>query len=277
MEGALEIPIPGFSRFEDLDLDHWVTLRTEADQDRRITIFADRHKIGAWAVVQATGKKPKVTAEDVVRVACSANIAVADESTVKTLVKSFLGSPKEPHKAALLAKGRAPKDGINSITEWATDNPLDEGDEDGEGLISGNSRRYVLVKKGDLIFEVTPPVHGEAGLDIFGKPVPCKDGEWNRLLAGEFTTSNQSQTEVVADHDGYLDVRDGRVNVNPTVVVIDVNHKTGNIEFDGEVWVQGEVQADYHVYCNKLRARTINRGHVKVAGHLDIEENFFGE
>lgn len=96
--------------------------------------------------------------------------------------------------------------------------------------------------EGDLLAELLPPVKPVDGMTVSGTRIPAaKDAVTVQLAAGENTRLDAEDTRLYAIAAGNVGLRDGKVVVEPLVVVRAVNYETGNIHFEGSVVVEGGV------------------------------------
>jgi uncharacterized protein (DUF342 family) len=103
------------------------------------------------------------------------------------------------------------------------------------------------VRKGDVIAVRNPPTPGFPGTSIFGTPLTPEPGEDLGLPAGRNTRINEDETELIAELNGYV-YREGRnICVSSVFMVDEVNFKTGNIDYRGDVVVKGDVLPDFVV------------------------------
>lgn len=120
---------------------------------------------------------------------------------------------------------------------------LDDGSVDYRNL--ENIRK---VGPGDVVCVRIPPTEGLAGTSVFGKPLPPQAGRDIRLPAGNNMVVNPDNTQMTAHCSGYLYRRSGLIHVgNIYVVRGDVCFKSGNVDYCGDVLVQGNVLSDFRV------------------------------
>jgi hypothetical protein len=117
------------------------------------------------------------------------------------------------------------------------------------------------VKAGDVIARKIPSDPGEPGFNMFGKevrPAPVRDA---KLPAGKNTTISADGLELLAAKDGFLRWREDKVEVAELYLVMgDVGLKTGNIHYQSEVEIHGNVQAGFEVVAG---------GDVRIFGSVD--------
>jgi len=104
------------------------------------------------------------------------------------------------------------------------------------------------VKQDEVICTRTPPTQGTPGISVFGTTLSPTPGEDYALPAGMNTRIIDNETKLVAAINGFVYRQEHDICVgNVYVVKGDVDFKTGNIEYSGDVVVRGNVNADFSV------------------------------
>ncbi|MGM0775148.1 MAG: DUF342 domain-containing protein [Bacillota bacterium] len=102
------------------------------------------------------------------------------------------------------------------------------------------------VTQGQLLASVIPATPGASGKNIFGKLIPAKDGKPLRVKAGKSVFVNGGKYYSLLD--GQVSFTQNSISVNPVFEVIgDLDLKTGNINFVGNVVIRGNVPAGYEI------------------------------
>ena len=94
------------------------------------------------------------------------------------------------------------------------------------------------VNEGDLLAESIPPKEGEQGYKVTGEIIPYKEGKKPPLRYGKNVRLLENETSLVAEKDGLVELKDGRVIVFEVFEVSNVDSKVGNIYFNGAVIVR---------------------------------------
>jgi len=117
------------------------------------------------------------------------------------------------------------------------------------------------IKEGEVICTRIPPTPGIPGISVFGHPLSSTPGEDYALPAGANTKVIDDETKLVATINGFL-YRDGRDICVGGVYIIkgDVDFKTGNIDYFGDVLVRGNVITDFSV---------VAEGNVSIEGFVE--------
>jgi uncharacterized protein len=102
------------------------------------------------------------------------------------------------------------------------------------------------VTQGQLLASVIPATPGSSGNNIFGKVIPGKNGKPLRVKAGKNVFVNGDKYYSLLD--GQVSFTQNSISVNPVFEVKgDLDLKTGNINFVGNVVIRGNVPAGYEI------------------------------
>jgi uncharacterized protein (DUF342 family) len=104
------------------------------------------------------------------------------------------------------------------------------------------------IKEGEVICTRTPPTPGIPGISVYGMPLSPTSGEDYALPKGVNTKTINNETKLVASIDGFLYRQGYNICVGGIYIVKgDVNFKTGNIEYFGDILIRGNVTAGFSV------------------------------
>ncbi|MCX7970063.1 MAG: FapA family protein [Negativicutes bacterium] len=105
---------------------------------------------------------------------------------------------------------------------------------------------FIIKHEGDVLAEKIPATAGIPGTNIFGNPIPARNGRDVRLPQGKGT--HIVDLTLVADFTGQVEIINGKVTMLPVLEINgDVDTATGNIDYDGTVIVHGSIQTGYIV------------------------------
>lgn len=182
----------------------------------------------------------------------------------------------------LIARGREPAVGEETkFTCLVPDTPhrLPKIDEDGKidfrevGIIPHAHAGQELMYR-------TPPTFGEPGYDVYGKVLPGIEGEQIEFASGLRGTaiSQHDENVLVATEGGMPVVIPQGVNIEPLYAVPVVNYATGNIEFDGNVKVDGDIATGMAVRCSGdlYVGGTVESANLRVGGDIIVTEGIVG-
>ncbi|MCG8640714.1 MAG: FapA family protein [Desulfobacterales bacterium] len=174
----------------------------------------------------------------------------------------------------LIAQGKRPapsKDG--SIEYFFKTDYTNPGRIQADGSIDFKDRGEVpYVEEGSLLARKTPPVEGFSGVDVFGNEILIKEPVDPSFAPGAGTRPSDDRLSVFADRNGqpYLDAM-GTITVNQEFVIRgDVDYKTGNIDFDGNILVSGTIKEGFKVKGINLTANEIEGATIELTGELNV-------
>jgi uncharacterized protein len=137
------------------------------------------------------------------------------------------------------------------------------------------------VKSGTTLARLQPPGPGIPGRDAQGNPVPAPAGKPAQLPAGPGTCISEDGQSLIAACDGMLVVRGGAIGVSAVMELEKgVDFRTGNIRFDGDVRVKGNVAEGFRIEAGgDIRVEGDAEGAVLVSsrGGIQVTGGFFGQ
>lgn len=143
----------------------------------------------------------------------------------------------------ILAAGRNPQPGADGWYEFFFDinikkepKLLEDGSVDYQ-----NIKWFELVRKGDVVAKYHEPEPGNPGLNILGDEVPAKKGRELPHLSRKGVTLEPDKKTYVASMDGKIEYKGGGLEITNILIQDSVTQATGKVEFNGSVYVSGEV------------------------------------
>jgi hypothetical protein len=106
-----------------------------------------------------------------------------------------------------------------------------------------------LSNRGDVLVTSVAPVNGDDGQDVYGKPVPFpRLKQAAPIPRGKNTVLSEDGLHLIADVSGQLVLQDGKINISPSLeIAANVDNSTGDIDFNGEVTIRGNVITGFTV------------------------------
>lgn len=211
--------------------------------------------------------------------------AIIDEHGVKygllnDAIARFAANPKQYLKEPLLiAKGIAPEDGKDGYVHFLYNSDptsgkpqlLEDGRVDFKDVLKINN-----VKKGQVIAERIAATEGTPGIAVTGENIPPKKAKEAYLKPGKNVVVDDERTRMYAVIDGLVTFTDqDKVNVFPIYEVQgDVDYRSGNVDFVGNVIVRGNVKSGFKVNAEgDIRILgSVEGAEVTASGSIDITE-----
>ncbi len=189
-------------------------------------------------------------------------------------IQKFMKNCTDPHEKFIVAQGIAPSVGKPAEIIYHFNINADSAgviNEDGsiDFKAKGDSP---FVKKGHVLAEKKPMEQPKSGIDIFGETLLVGDVDDIPLEGGEGVELSEDELKLTATITGQpsIDIK-GVISVLESFTVNgDVDFKTGNINFNGNVIVKGNVKEGFLVECEELTANEINGGIIKNRGDLKV-------
>jgi len=141
-----------------------------------------------------------------------------------------------------------------------------------------------MVKAKQLVAVKYRPKPGKAGISIKGNEIPAEDGT-NIVLKGINNITTVKSTEKILYYstiDGRVDlVGENGISVNKLYEIKgDVDFKSGNIDFDGDVRIGGSVMAGFTVKANGniiIEGSVNQKVSIESKGNVSIREGIIGK
>jgi uncharacterized protein (DUF342 family) len=136
---------------------------------------------------------------------------------------------------------------------------------------------FVLVKKGDVLATLTPKQEGSMGTTVRGAAVAFRKEPVSYPKPGKNTTWQDGM--VVALCDGKFESTPANFSVDEMLAVSgDVDFHVGNIDFPGDVVIQGEIKDGFTVKVGKsmLCYGSIGASQVQTGGDLVTRQGIIG-
>jgi uncharacterized protein len=190
-------------------------------------------------------------------------------------------SQEEKVQEVLIAKGYTPINGEDDILsiKFEVDSDLRKLNEDSKGRVDFKSIGAVnSVLKGEIIAALIPGKEGTSGKDVTGNPIKPKARKVIKLKASQGCELLNENT-IVASIDGKPSMKNNTFYVYKThQVAQDVDLKTGNIGFLGDIVIQGSVREGMKVYSgNSITImQNVDRADIKGKGDIIIKGNVIG-
>lgn len=180
-------------------------------------------------------------------------------------LQQMIAAQMDGNKEWTLAIGQAPQAGANARLQYeqsiqktgGTPSFLPDGRVDFRELDN-----IVAVNEGQVLATKIPPTPGMPGRNVLNEeipPVAGKDLVWP-LGKGVSVVDNRMLAAIA----GQVIIKGGRINVLPVYDVSgDVDYSTGNIRFNGNVFIRGSIKPGFTIHAE---------GDVKVAGGINCAQ-----
>jgi uncharacterized protein (DUF342 family) len=171
----------------------------------------------------------------------------------------------------LIAKGKPPVPGkdtqLKSLYELSDLKKiyLDSLVENENGRVDyHNVKSFEVVMDGQVIGEKILPTEGEDGINVLGKTVKAEPGKERPIKLGKNTRWDQEEIRILATMNGKPTMVNNAISVLPVHEVRgDIDFKTGNINFPGNLIIHGNVTNGFIVNAE---------GEIVIMGDVDASD-----
>lgn len=127
---------------------------------------------------------------------------------------------------------------------------------------------FTSVKQGNLLAELIPEVPGEKGKDVFGNDVPAARVKKGVLKYGRNIRLSEDKLKIYSEVDGDVKLEGDTVFVSNTYTVpADVDTSTGDIHYEGNVFVTGNVRSGFKIEASgDIEVNGVVEGATLIAG-----------
>lgn len=230
-----------------------ITMAVAEKRDAEINFtIPDDEMTATLSITSAYGGEP-ATLESVNEIAKAEGII---RGLSNKLVESVINKSQQLEPGELVqeivAKGLPAKDGLNSkaipLFESLQDRLL-RPKEKGDGKVDMRDFGDIIsVKAGTKVLRFEPPTDGRNGYTVTDKPVLAVAGVWGeKKLGAGVAESDEEEYIVVATEDGVPKFEDGCVSVEDVFTSPGCNVSTGNINYDGDIIINGDVSEQMEI------------------------------
>ncbi|MBK1647680.1 DUF342 domain-containing protein [Rhabdochromatium marinum] len=250
--------------------------------DAIVSLQVSEDKLSAKLLLKTARGGEPATVEHVTEVINHFNLAsqLIDHAAINRLLAAAPKATAGTTLQIVIARGKAPVDGQHSIFE-----PLVEITERRPTRRADGSLNYrelgaiPTVNPGDHLMRRHPPTPGVDGYRVNGEPIKAKNG---RLL--QFgphkgaVVSEEDPNLLVASITGQPVLQPNGASVDPLLKVKDVNLRSGNIDYDGSLLVQGSVSPGMQIRVtgDVLITEMVECAELIVGGNLNVKMGISG-
>lgn len=216
-------------------------------QDEYVKVTLDNDRMNAVCRFYPPSTKGKLlTKEDIISAMVRAGVKYGvDESKVMQFLKD-----RRYCSDYVFAKATLPIQGHDAVITYFfnTDLTMKPKTND-DGSVDFHQLDIIShCNKGDLLATLTPVDFGKPGIDVSGKVIKPNKVHNKVLRHGNKITMSEDGLHLYSDVDGHVSLTDGRVFVSNTYEIpADVDSSTGDIEYEGNVVVKGNVITGFSV------------------------------
>ncbi len=233
---------------------------------------------GYIKIIKGTADAPQIEISDLRNALKESGIVygIKDSAIEKLAARPIYGIRIE------VASGLPAEDGTDGFIDFFVKKDSEyKPDLPQEGTIDYKNLDYFqMVKEGQMLAAITKETEGTAGKDILGTELPPKPGRPVQSPRGKNTSYNEDETMLYADCDGMVRFTGNTIDINDIMrIITDVNQKTGNIRFTGDVIVDGDVCSGYSIEAggNVVIKGMVEGARIEAGGDVQVGKGINGE
>ncbi len=110
-----------------------------------------------------------------------------------------------------------------------------------------NSQWFEMVYRGQKIAYYHEAGKGEQGFTVTGKPLEPRKGKEQNVIFGKGFILLPDKKTYVADIDGHIEMKKGKVEISNMLVIDDMTIATGKVDFEGAIYIRGTVGSGVNI------------------------------
>lgn len=248
-----------------------------ANLDECVMISISKNNMYAFAQKYPAedGGNP-ISAEDVQKLAAQAGVAIA----LNPMAVDYLLQSPNYNVTYVIARGQKPRDGKPAVITYhfakSHDNmpKLLENDKLDFRVLD----LFENVEQNQALVTKTPAEKGENGFTVKGEALSAKDGRDYSLPRGKNVVASEDGLQLFAAISGRVDIINNKVVVSNLFETKDIDMSVGNVDFNGDILIRGNVFGGFsvkaagniEVYGN-VEAATLEAG-----GHIVLHQGVQG-
>lgn len=232
----------------------------QEDEEMELVVSGDKMLVFC-RFYPPSDKGALLTEDDIMKKLASGNIK---EGIRQEEIKKFI-KDRQYCTDLILAKGIPPVNGTDAWIEYffnTNHNLRPKRNED--GTVDYHELNTIShVEKGQVLAKLHPAIPGKPGKDVYGAPINGRQEKSLKLEFGNNITLSEDKTEIYSNVTGHASLVNRKVFVADVFEVpADVDNTTGNIVYDGNVSIKGNVKSGFSV---KAKGDIIIEGVVEAA------------
>lgn len=180
----------------------------------------------------------------------------------------------------LIAEGNKVIEGTDGKVEYLFDTDmLAKPKENEDGSVDFHELGTVRAcASGQVLARLTKEIPGQYGSNVFGELIKPKDVKKAVFHHGRDISVSEDGNELISDINGHVSLTNGSVFVSGVLEIVNVDVSTGNIRYEGNLVISGNVTTGYEVIASgDVDVKGIVEGAtIEAGGQIMIEKGVNG-
>ncbi len=212
-------------------------LEEQARQASECVVTVSQDKMEAYITLEKGTVKSK---NEIMRLLAKENVVfgIRQDEIEKKLKEAEQGTVR-----FLAAEGVRPERGRDGYYEFffRTGIPQIPAIRQDGSIDYQNTVYFEQVKAGQVIAVYHEAQPGIGGRMVDGTELPAQGGQEKQMLKGRGFLLSQDKKTYIARESGKIELKNNEITIQPLLVVTEVTISTGNLRFNGSIWVKGNV------------------------------------
>lgn len=249
-------------------LEHQVKEATECV----VTISKD--KMEAYITIEKGVQKSK---DEIMQILARENIVSGIQ---QDNIEKYLAGEENAVSRFLAAKGVQPERGRDGYYEYffRTGIPQIPAVREDGSIDYQNTQYFEQVTAGQVIAVYHGAQPGVGGKDVEGNEIPAQNGHEQPVLKGRGFLLSQDKKTYIAAEAGKIELKNNEITIKPLLVVDQVTISTGNLIFNGSIWVKGNVGSGVVIQTNEdlIIDGNVEAAHLRSGKNIVIKNGVSG-
>ena len=212
-------------------------LEEQAKMASECLVTVSQDKMEAYVTIEKGACKTK---NEIIRLLAKENVVFGIK---QDNIDKYLEEADKSTNRFLAAEGIRPERGRDGYYEYffRTGIPQIPAIRDDGSIDYQNTVYFEQVRAGQVIAVYHDAQPGMGGRTVEGTELPAQGGQEKHILRGRGFLLSQDKKTYIARESGKIELKDNKITIQPLLVVDEVTISTGNLRFNGSIWVRGNV------------------------------------
>ena len=252
--------------------------------DGTVFVNVSKDKVKAYLHLFPPGPDGKeVTKQDILNVLERESIVYGINEDAVNKALAVMKETGNKVEGDLIAEGTPPVPGEDAKIEYQVDLSFSHKPKIKK---DGRADYYSIhlfesVAEKQPIAKIVPPTDGTPGTDVFGNPIEAPPGKSTQISLGKnIETMSEDPMTLIAIKTGHVYLRGENLLVEEILnIETDVDFKTGNIDFIGDVLINGDVKSGFSVKAagNINITGTVEDAIIEAGESVIVHSGFLGK
>lgn len=206
-------------------------------------------------------------------------VAGIDEEAVRELTET-----KTCLRVTRIARGEYPEDGADGALEELYEHRYAQKPElEEEEMLQGYDFRqknlFQIIREGDILCRITPPAPMKPGFDVSGMALSGREGTPACVPQGKYTRISEDGLSLQAEISGIVVMEEENFSIqSQRVLEQDIDAGVGNLKFDGDIYIRGNVKDGVTVEAtgNVMIQGNVESGRILSGGTICVQGDVKG-